>query len=148
MYTTVQCIRTYSVGGRIHVHAPRRDLGVCSKLSYDIYFIGVSLPSSMMIYNCCPLNCNYYNYRFFVGLSHPSFEPEPAASFRSIPFRTSSTPLVLRLLFSRLFLLVTSHVSPFLSIPCLSCFSTRFEQRGETRHTYIHMYMRMYVLPM
>lgn len=72
-----------------------------------------------MIYNCCPVDCNYYNYRFFVGLSHPSLEPEPAASFRSIPFRTGSTPLILRLLFSFLLLLPTSRVSPLLSTPFL-----------------------------
>lgn len=30
------------------------------------YFIGVSVPSSILIYNCCQVGYNYYNYRFFV----------------------------------------------------------------------------------
>lgn len=76
-------------GGPLHagpLHAQRdADVNACSR--YDIYFIGVSLPSSMMIYNCCSLGCNYYNYRFFVWAlgTGPRPGPGPDALFAPSP---------------------------------------------------------------
>ena len=105
------------------IRIPRPDLNDCPpppELSYDIYFIGVSLPSSMMIYNCWSLGCNYYNYRFFDGLSHPSVSRTRTGRFFSLhPLSFSdSTPLILRLLFSS-FLLPSSHSLACLSSPLL-----------------------------
>lgn len=66
---------------------------------YDIYFIDISLPSSMIIYNCCPRapDCNYYNYRFFVRAlseSGPGPGPDvlfvPSLSMQLHPFGPSS----------------------------------------------------------
>jgi len=65
----------------------RLDVNGCPRC--DIYFIGVSLPSSMMIYNCCPLRCNYYNYRFFVRALGVGSGPSlfaPSLSMRLHPF--------------------------------------------------------------
>lgn len=80
---------TNASGGPLHagpLHAQRdADVNACSR--YDIYFIGVSLPSSMMIYNCCSLGCNYYNYRFFVWPlgTGPRLGPGPDALFAPSP---------------------------------------------------------------
>ena len=144
----------YPVGGltRVRVHQRPADRNDCSKLSYDIYFIGVSLPSSMMIYNCWPHGCNYYNYRFFVGLSHPVsrartgrfFSLHPLFVPRLHPFDSSLSLLSLARSFSRNIVCLSS-----LSPVCLvSSFGSNGE-RGETVHThihtYIHTYIRMYV---
>lgn len=75
--------RTHPAGP---LHAQRdADVNACPR--YDIYFIGVSLPSSMMIYNCCSLGCNYYNYRFFVRgpRNRAPAWPGPGRPLRSIP---------------------------------------------------------------
>lgn len=71
-----------------HTCAMRLNVNGCPR--YDIYFIDVSLPSSMIIYNCCPRapNCNYYNYIFFVRAlseSGPGPGPGPGCPLRSIP---------------------------------------------------------------
>lgn len=143
-------------GDGYRVRVPRPDLNDCLplppplQLSYDIYFIGVSLPSSMMIYNCWSLGCNYYNYRFFVGLSHPSVSRTRTGRFFSLhPLSFSgSTPLILRLLFSSFLLPATSRVSPLLSslllsIPFFLVFLVSLVSRDQ-RYTrvYIHMYIR------
>lgn len=77
---------TSASGGPLHAQRDA-DVNVCPR--YDIYFIGVSLPSSMMIYNCCSLGCNYYNYRFFVRGPRnraPAWPgPGPGRPLRSIP---------------------------------------------------------------
>lgn len=87
-YDTLTCIHIY------RVRESRLALNDCPRLSCDIYFIGVSLPSSMMIYNCCPVGYNYYNYRFFVRLSQRPLDADPAGPrfSRSIPLCTGSTP--------------------------------------------------------
>lgn len=146
-------------GDGYRVRVPRPDLNDCLpppplQLSYDIYFIGVSLPSSMMIYNCWSLGCNYYNYRFFVGLSHPSVSRTRTGRFFSLhPLSFSgSTPLILRLLFSSFLLPATSRVSPLLSslllssplhsfFSCFSCFSSFKRPKVHACiHTYVHTY--------
>lgn len=97
----------------------RPALNDCPELSYDIYFIGVSLPSSMMIYNCCRLDYNYYNYRFFVGLSpgRPSTPNRLAAVLLAPSLFVPAPPL--RIFFALLalsrFYLLSPFVSPFLS---------------------------------
>lgn len=113
------------------------------QLSYDIYFIGVSLPSSMMIYNCWSLGCNYYNYRFFVGLSHPSVSRTRTGRFFSLhPLSFSgSTPLILHLLFS-FFLLPSSRVSPLLSFPFLFFLDFLVSLVRETKGTCVYTYIR------
>lgn len=117
------------------------------QLSYDIYFIGVSLPSSMMIYNCWSLGCNYYNYRFFVGLSHPSVSRTRTGRFFSLhPLSFSgSTPLILHLLFS-FFLLPSSRVSPLLSFPFLFFLDFLVSLVRETKGTCVYTYICTYVL--
>lgn len=125
----------FSIGRRTQHRAHpagaiRPDVNGCPR--YDIYFIGVSLPSSMIIYNCCPraLDCNYYNYRFFVrALSESDPGPGPDVPFvpslsmqlhpfgpsflgASVRFSLSFFPSVSR---SRFFLLYLARSLLFLS---------------------------------
>jgi len=118
--------------------ATRPNVNGCPR--YDIYFIGVSLPSSMMIYNCCRLNCNYYNYRFFIRESSVSLGtgPDPDALFAPSP--CDSTPLILpfplgTFLRSRsLFRLSVCRSRSYSPLPPLA-FAAPSTSRTETRST-------------
>lgn len=134
-----RCISQHPAGtGRIRV---QRDpmLNGCPR--YDIYFIGVSLPSSMIIYNCVrararsyTADCNYNNYRFFVR-APLGIGSWPGRPLRSIPL-DAAPPLwsfVFRALLPlRLSLLLSFCLSISLLLARTLLFLSR-EQRPDLR---------------
>lgn len=135
---------------RIRVHVPRPDLNDCP-------------PNFRTIYILSAFRCLVQWWFIIVGRSaviiiitdfssaspiRRFLEPEPAASFRSIPFRSPAPPLWFFAFFSppssSSFLLpATSRVSPLLSSPFHSFFSyfSYFSSSRDQRYMRVYMYI-------